>query len=138
MYSLCLLYFFFLMIRRPPRATRTDTLFPYTTLFRSLKSSEGEAAWLSYFQYASLALEYMEKPIFTTIIPHSLGTIARNLSALDRKLQVGNKLTTYRDALRASENPSLRKAGNFFHCLLPAQPELQIFYLPKRNYAHPH
>src|SRR3546814_10028465 len=30
---LCL--FFFLMIRRPPRSTRTDTLFPYTTLFRS-------------------------------------------------------------------------------------------------------
>src|SRR3546814_5352466 len=29
-------YFFFLMIRRPPRSTRTDTLFPYTTLFRSL------------------------------------------------------------------------------------------------------
>src|SRR3546814_15454878 len=31
-YFLCL---FFLMIRRPPRSTRTDTLFPYTTLFRS-------------------------------------------------------------------------------------------------------
>src|SRR3546814_4384504 len=30
-----LLKFFFLMIRRPPRSTRTDTLFPYTTLFRS-------------------------------------------------------------------------------------------------------
>src|SRR3546814_14907797 len=30
-----LVYFFFLMIRRPPRSTRTDTLFPYTTLFRS-------------------------------------------------------------------------------------------------------
>src|SRR3546814_7234267 len=28
--------FFFLMIRRPPRSTRTDTLFPYTTLFRSI------------------------------------------------------------------------------------------------------
>src|SRR3546814_14253640 len=27
--------FFCLMIRRPPRSTRTDTLFPYTTLFRS-------------------------------------------------------------------------------------------------------
>src|SRR6056297_2157773 len=26
---------FFIMIRRPPRSTRTDTLFPYTTLFRS-------------------------------------------------------------------------------------------------------
>src|SRR3546814_11006506 len=30
--------FFFLMIRRPPRSTRTDTLFPYTTLFRSFAS----------------------------------------------------------------------------------------------------
>src|SRR3546814_10568477 len=28
---------FFLMIRRPPRSTRTDTLFPYTTLFRSVE-----------------------------------------------------------------------------------------------------
>src|SRR3546814_4962391 len=28
-------FVFFLMIRRPPRSTRTDTLFPYTTLFRS-------------------------------------------------------------------------------------------------------
>src|SRR3546814_10977748 len=32
---LILFLFFFLMIRRPPRSTRTDTLFPYTTLFRS-------------------------------------------------------------------------------------------------------
>src|SRR3546814_6930087 len=31
--------FFFLMIRRPPRSTRTDTLFPYTTLFRSKQRS---------------------------------------------------------------------------------------------------
>src|SRR3546814_1991602 len=34
-----MLSLFFLMIRRPPRSTRTDTLFPYTTLFRS--QSEG-------------------------------------------------------------------------------------------------
>src|SRR3546814_12807717 len=38
--SLCLtalsyIYIFFLMIRQPPRSTRTDTRFPYTTLFRS-------------------------------------------------------------------------------------------------------
>src|SRR3546814_4463079 len=33
------------MIRRPPRSTRTDTLFPYTTLFRSavLSSARGES-----------------------------------------------------------------------------------------------
>src|SRR3546814_16208612 len=32
-------FIFFLMIRRPPRSTRTDTLFPYTTLFRSVPSA---------------------------------------------------------------------------------------------------
>src|SRR3546814_10916400 len=32
----CSALFFVLMIRRPPRSTRTDTLFPYTTLFRSV------------------------------------------------------------------------------------------------------
>src|SRR3546814_13179902 len=35
MCSFCCCVFVFLMIRRPPRSTRTDTLFPYTTLFRS-------------------------------------------------------------------------------------------------------
>src|SRR3546814_2006142 len=35
-------FVFFLMIRRPPRSTRTDTLFPYTTLFRSA----GFTPWL--------------------------------------------------------------------------------------------
>src|SRR3546814_2730444 len=33
------------MIRRPPRSTRTDTLFPYTTLFRSFAASE--IRWLA-------------------------------------------------------------------------------------------
>src|SRR3546814_1103090 len=40
--------FFFLMKRRPPRSTRTDTLFPYTTLFRSLPRiarSAGPRLW---------------------------------------------------------------------------------------------
>src|SRR3546814_8601249 len=36
---MCCLFVFFLMIRRPPRSTRTDTLFPYTTLFRSLNDA---------------------------------------------------------------------------------------------------
>src|SRR3546814_7417976 len=35
------LLFFFLMIRRPPRSTRTDTLFPYTALFRSAPDHGG-------------------------------------------------------------------------------------------------
>src|SRR3546814_1864341 len=34
----------FLMIRRPPRSTRTDTLFPYTTLFRSSSTYQGQTS----------------------------------------------------------------------------------------------
>src|SRR3546814_9168128 len=41
---MCLLVFF-LMIRRPPRSTRTDTLFPSTTLFRSADAVTGEPLW---------------------------------------------------------------------------------------------
>src|SRR3546814_10129330 len=38
----------FLMIRRPPSATRTDTLFPYTTLFRS-EVTHGQSPFLGWF-----------------------------------------------------------------------------------------
>src|SRR3546814_8627432 len=41
--------FFFLMIRRPPRSTRTDTLFPYTTLFRSARAARPPPATASGF-----------------------------------------------------------------------------------------
>src|SRR3546814_16387793 len=46
-----MLVFFFLMIRRPPRSTRTDTLFPYTTLFRSHRGRRGGRS----FEDAALA-----------------------------------------------------------------------------------
>src|SRR3546814_8426199 len=39
-------FVFFLMIRRPPRSTRTDTLFPYTTLFRSRCTDAAGFCWL--------------------------------------------------------------------------------------------
>src|SRR3546814_2944584 len=38
--------FVFLMIRRPPRSTRTDTLFPYTTLFRSASLDKVLDQWI--------------------------------------------------------------------------------------------
>src|SRR3546814_15257849 len=45
--------FFFLMIRRPPRLTRTDTLLPYTTLFRSC------ADYLGFGDLTPQALDYI-------------------------------------------------------------------------------
>src|SRR3546814_14226355 len=62
--SIYSLLFFFLMIRRPPRSTRTDTPFPYTTLFRSCRAPPSQisdlgAAMMSLQEYrtksASLA-----------------------------------------------------------------------------------
>src|SRR3546814_11376024 len=44
------------MIRRPPRSTRTDTLFPYTTLFRS--PAGGLRAWAT----SSIEVAYAERP----------------------------------------------------------------------------
>src|SRR3546814_6487418 len=41
---MCVDCVFFLMIRRPPRSTRTDTLFPYTTLFRSASTEHNDKA----------------------------------------------------------------------------------------------
>src|SRR3546814_18692138 len=46
MFSFCTVIFF-LMIRRPPRSTRTDTLFPYTTLFRSVDELERDILHVS-------------------------------------------------------------------------------------------
>src|SRR5881392_4060394 len=47
----CTPFFFFLMIRRPPRSTQRTTLFPYTTLFRS-EVSQSDSASLDFgFQF---------------------------------------------------------------------------------------
>src|SRR3546814_9764014 len=48
-------FFFFLMIRLPPRSTRTDTLCPYTTLFRSANhpAESAQAGTMSTDSYAT-------------------------------------------------------------------------------------
>src|SRR3546814_18922802 len=58
MYLLVVDFFFFLMIRRPPRSTRTDTLFPYTTLFRSGPYLAGDASTAADAFYAPVAFRF--------------------------------------------------------------------------------
>src|SRR3546814_6013481 len=48
------------MIRRPPRSTRTDTLFPYTTLFRSRRAATDDEARIA-------AYEEMETAVVTNL-----------------------------------------------------------------------
>src|SRR3546814_20568883 len=77
---LCSIYvfFFFLMIRRPPRSTRTDTLFPYTTLFRSLHGRlEDRASLRTAKQMRALGLDYFRAGVACTfLVDESCGIYA--------------------------------------------------------------
>src|SRR3546814_13591239 len=63
------------MIRRPPRSTRTDTLFPYTTLFRSSgrigRSSVTEGALVNVGQSNALATIQQLDPIYVDVVQPS-------------------------------------------------------------------
>src|SRR3546814_20017094 len=60
---------FFLMIRRPPRSTRTDTLFPYTTLFRScIKLPPGEKDRRDNFRPFPLAVFRRKNPCHAEVL----------------------------------------------------------------------
>src|SRR3546814_10308573 len=63
------------MIRRPPRSTRTDTLFPYTTLFRSQPTTAGSQPPLV---AAALALENPPASACVLFVTYSIATSARS------------------------------------------------------------
>lgn len=98
---------------------------------QALKSSQGEGLWLKYFQIASLALEYSETPAFGRTPYMSRGQVARELEHLDERLEVNKKLSAFRAALRATEQPRAKSAGYFLLVLLPDEPGLQVFSFSK-------
>src|SRR3546814_5652725 len=67
--------FFFLMLRRPPRSTRTDTLFPYTTLFRSLILAAGLSR--RFGGGHKLLAELEGKPVIRHVVEAALASSAR-------------------------------------------------------------
>src|SRR3546814_970449 len=101
--------FFFLMIRRPPRSTRTDTLFPYTTLFRSdvranvtearPTSSEGDYTLHGHKWFTSapmndmfLVLAQAEQGVTCFVVPRVLEDGTRNqLDVVRLKDKLGNR-----------------------------------------------
>src|SRR3546814_18499976 len=63
---------FFVMIRRPPRFTRTDTLFPYTTLFRSVVDAS-----LTVVAFNRRFVELLDLPPGKLRVGDGLGTLLR-------------------------------------------------------------
>src|SRR3546814_15496082 len=78
-------YFFVLMIRRPTRSTRTDTLCPYTTLFRSEEFRFGGVALLTISKFAGQRGD----------VHHALST--RKLTRLARCLACGGGIDNLLD-----------------------------------------
>src|SRR3546814_17900128 len=83
------LFFVFLMIRRPPRSTRTDTLFPYTTLFRSLRQPDGHqvARLLHADPHRRRAVEFVGRSEEHTSELQSLMRISYAVFCLKKKTQ---------------------------------------------------
>src|SRR3546814_20065408 len=124
------------MIRRPPRSTRTDTLFPYTTLFRSLRVALKHAigSWSTCFDQilvgisggldssivaAALGPRKPHLRCLTMVEPGTDGDERRHVDALIRKLGVRLDDTPYNigavDVTRAVLPPlSLPYAPHFF------------------------
>src|SRR3546814_3929332 len=94
------------MIRRPPRATRTDTLFPYTTLFRSDRMLQLNAAGFYYdYTYKQLRGKILD-PVFGPLealvtIPtsHVQGIEAQAILRPVRDLVIDTSLTHVRSKI---------------------------------------
>src|SRR3546814_6812124 len=121
-------FVFFLMIRRPPRSTRTDTLFPYTTLFRSLqhvKSDVDDHVFLSADHLAATELD-KDRTGIEAIILRRLVRMAKE-GGIDTIITERQRLTV--DAYR----PVLKRTNEIFrrihqhHNVAPVVPALAIY-----------
>src|SRR3546814_7552528 len=91
------------MIRRPPRSTRTDTLFPYTTLFRSLA---GEALQ---------QVVVVDIPYTGPVLPRALGQAIVGREGVVQGADVGGAL--HRSEEHTSELQSLMRISYAVFCL---------------------
>src|SRR3546814_2529640 len=106
------------MIRRPPRSKRTDTLFPYTTLFRSKNSSEEgitgvvgqvEAEWEG-------AAESEDEPTLSDLTPAEVASLAPGAS-----VELSATVTA-RSEEHTSELQSLMRISYAVFCLKKKKP----------------
>src|SRR3546814_6078156 len=99
------------MIRRPPRSTRTDTLFPYTSLFRSGREAGGAA-------FALPPPAYCRAVLGRTTVLHLAVLMAAKGAAQGSGLWInGETLTQRRSEEHTSELQSLMRISYAVFCL---------------------
>src|SRR3546814_4103331 len=141
--------FFFLMIRRPPRSTRTDTLFPYTTLFRSgdgqgETEAVGPQGWAEalrpFDDQRTLATRFVQGKLFQLLgvfnaieidVPEGQTDVGRIIGLDDRESRAGH-LALEAEALedaaaqRRLSRPQFAEQGDRVSSAeLPPQPRAQ-------------
>src|SRR3546814_1240883 len=132
-----LILFFFLMIRRPPRSTRTDTLFPYTTLFRSHERPAPAACAIFVIargrthrnaprSHRRLSSHLTRSSLRNLPRCHSFETHRRNIRHKTSQLSVRENIYRFRSEEHTSELQSLMRIS------------YAVFCLKKKNTQHNH
>src|SRR3546814_9302097 len=106
------------MRRRPPRAPRTDTLFPYTTLFRSQSTIESDGLSIANLDFASEPPP-LAATITSTVLPGTTLTLTTPgvLSPVLRRRPAGSASTLARSEEHTSELQSLMRISYAVFCL---------------------
>src|SRR5213594_4656851 len=84
------LFFFFLMIRRPPRSTQAFTLFPYTTLFRSGPARRPahplKRGWLGWTNRVTRSEEHTSELQSRTLISYAVFCLNKKKNVIEHRL----------------------------------------------------
>ena len=112
-------------------ATAVETVGAF--LGQALKASEGEELWLEFFRHAAAAFAIVENTNLVDNLPGSAKIIGHRLNELMVNLDVEEKLTAFRQTLKATEDKLSRKSGYFLMVLHPEESTLEITAFSKRN-----
>src|SRR3546814_1197305 len=119
------------MIRRPPRSTRTDTLFPYTTLFRSIARRErqkpgGQRIAAVFFAHIAEALQRMETAAGTRAVQ----------AAEPRRFGGGKRRVPLEGAQRSEEHTSeLQSLMRISYAVFCLKKKNKTYCIPTTEYT---
>src|SRR3546814_4937942 len=116
------------MIRRPPRSTRTDTLFPYTTLFRSAWHISGGEGWSANSANRRVLVTHSDGRQTVEELKEDLGLRRDDTEGTRRQLRSqGIEAADIRSEEHTSELQSLMRISYAVFCLKKKNNEYNIY-----------